>query len=58
MRPLKSHFPHNALPTLDSFMQHAKEARVFRRDQAVCGVVAGQTVHAVAATFHCTNAAL
>lgn len=35
MRPLNSHFAHNALPTLDSFMKHSKEARVFRRAQAV-----------------------
>lgn len=58
MRPLNSHFAHNALPTLDSFMKHSKEARVFRRAQAVREVVAGQTVKAVSDTFHFTNSAL
>ena len=58
MRPLSSHFAHDALPTLDSFMKHAKEARVFRRAQAVRGVVAGQTVKAVSHTFQFTNSAL
>ena len=47
MRPLNSHFAHDALPTLDTFMKHSKEARVFRRAQAVREVVAGQTVKAV-----------
>jgi transposase len=58
MRPLNSHFAPDALPTLDSFMKHSKEARVFRRAQAVRGVVAGQTVKAVSDTFHFTNSAL
>jgi transposase len=58
MRPLSSHFAHDALPTLDSFMNHSKEARVFRRAQAVRGVVAGQTVKAVSDTFQFTNSAL
>ena len=58
MRPLSSHFPHDALPTLDTFMKHSKEARVFRRAQAVREVVAGQTVKAVSETFHFTNSAL
>ena len=58
MRPLSSHFAHDALPTLDSFMKHSKEARVFRRAQAVRGVVAGQTVKAVSDTFEFTNSAL
>ena len=58
MRPLKSHFPQNALPTLDSFMKHSKEARVFRRAQAVREVVAGQTVKAASTTFRFTNSAL
>jgi len=58
MRPLKSQFPQNALPTLDSFMKHSKEARVFRRAQAVREVVTGQTVKAVSSTFHFTNSAL
>ena len=58
MRPLKSQFPQNALPTLDSFMKHSKEARVFRRAQAVREVVTGQTVKAVSSTFHFANSAL
>jgi len=45
------------LPTLDTLMQHSKEARVFRRAQAVREVVAGQTVKAVSDTFHFTNSA-
>jgi transposase len=58
MRPLNSHFTLDALPTLDTFMKHSKEARVFRRAQAVREVVAGQTVKAVSDTFHFTNSAL
>jgi transposase len=58
MRPLNSHFPHHALPTLDTFMTHSKEARIFRRAQAVREVVAGQTVKAVSDTFRFTNSAL
>jgi hypothetical protein len=58
MRPLTSHVPHGALPTLATFMQHAQEARVFRRAHAVREVVTGQTVTAVSDTFHCTNSAL
>ena len=58
MRPLNSHFAHHALPTLDSFMKHSKAARVFRRAQAVRGIVAGQTVKAVSDTLHFTNSAL
>jgi transposase len=58
MRPLNSHFSHDALPTLDTLMKHSKEARVFRRAQAVREVVAGQTVNAVSDTFRFTNSAL
>jgi transposase len=58
MRPLNSHFSHHALPTLDTLMKHSKEARVFRRAQAVREVVDGQTVKAVSDTFHVTNSAL
>lgn len=58
MRPLNSHFSHDALPTLDCFMKYSKEARVFRRAQAVREVVAGQTVKAVSNPFHFTNSAL
>ena len=58
MRPLNSHFPPHALPTLDTLMKHSKEARIFRRAQAVREVAAGQTVKAVSDTFHFTNSAL
>jgi len=58
MRPLKSHFPDHALSTLDTVLKQTKEARVFRRAQAVQAVVAGQHVAAVSATFHLANSAL
>ena len=58
MRPLKSHFPDHALTTLDTMLKQTKEARVFRRAQAVHAVVAGQHVSAVSATFHVAHSAL
>jgi putative transposase len=58
MRPLKSHFPAHALPTLEAVLKQTQEARVFRRAQAVREVVAGHHVHAVSATFHLANSAL
>ena len=58
MRPLSSHFPPDALTTLDDLMKQAKKTRVFRRAQAVREVVAGHTVKATADTFHFTNSAL
>ena len=58
MRPLKSHFPDHALTTLETLLKQTKEARVFRRAQAVQAVVAGQHVSAVSATFHLANSAL
>jgi putative transposase len=58
MRPLKSHFRDDALTTLDTVLKQTKEARVFRRAQAVRTVVAGHHVNAVSATFHFTNSAL
>jgi transposase len=58
MRPLKSHFPAHALSTLDTVLKQTKEARVFRRAQAVHAVVAGQHVAAVAAPFQLANSAL
>jgi transposase len=57
MRPLKSHFPADAFTTLTTLLQQTKEARVFRRAQAVREVVAGSHVSAVSATFHFTTAA-
>ena len=58
MRPLKSHFPDHALTTLDTVLKQTKEARVFRRAQAVHAVVAGQHGSAVSATFHLAHSAL
>ena len=58
MRPLKSHFRDDALPTLETVLKQTKEARVFRRAQAVREVVAGHHVNAVSAAFHFTNSAL
>ena len=58
MRPLKSHFRADALTTLDTVLTQTKEARVFRRAQAVREVVAGHHVKAVSALFHFTNSAL
>src|SRR5256712_11911108 len=57
MRPLKSHFPEHALTTSDTRLKQTKEARVFRRAQAVHAVVVGQHVNAVSATFHVANSA-
>ena len=34
MRTLKLRFPDDALPALDTFLKHTKDARVFRRAQA------------------------
>src|SRR5439155_18514348 len=58
MRPLKSHFPDHALTTLETMLKQTKEARVFRRAQAVHAVVAGRHVSAVSATFHVAHSAL
>ena len=58
MRPLKSHFPATALPTLETVLKQTQEARVFRRAQAVREVVAGHHVNTVSATFHFANSAL
>jgi len=58
MRPLKSHFPDHALTTLDTLLKQTKEARVFRRAQAVREVVAGHPITAVSEAFHLANSAL
>jgi hypothetical protein len=47
MRTLKLHFPDDALPTLDTFVKQTREARVFRRAQAVREVVKGQRLQTV-----------
>jgi transposase len=58
MRPLKNHFPDHALTTLDTMLKQTKEARVFRRAQAVRAVVVGQHVSTVSMTFHLANSAV
>jgi transposase len=58
MRPLQSHFPDHALTTLDTVLKQTKEARVFRRAQAVREVVAGHHINAVSEAFHLANSAL
>ena len=58
MRTLKLRFPDDALPTLDTFVKHTKDARVFRRAQAVRNVVKGQRLQTVSATLQFTYSAL
>src|ERR1043165_3087541 len=58
MRTLTLHFPDEALPTLDTFLKQTKEARVFRRAQAVREVVKGQRLQTVSDTLDFAYAAL
>ena len=58
MRTLQRHFPDDALPTLDTFLKQTKEARVFRRAQAVRDVVKGQRLHTVSDALQFTYSAL
>ena len=58
MRTLKLHFSDDALPTLDTFLKQAKEARVFRRAQAVREAVKGQRLQTVSDTLDFTYSAL
>jgi transposase len=58
LRTLKLHFPNDALPTLDTFIKQTKEARGFRRAQAVRDVVQGRRLQTVSETLHVTYAAL
>ena len=58
MRTLKLHFPDDALPTLDTFIKQTKEARVFRRAQAVRHVVQGQRLPTVSDALSFTYSAL
>ena len=58
MRTLKLHFPDDALPTLDTFLKQTKEARVFRRAQAVRAVIKGQRLQTVSDTLSFTYSAL
>ena len=58
MRTLKLHFPDDALPTLDTFLKQTKEARVFRRAQAVRDVVKGRRMPNVSDALQLTYSAL
>src|SRR5262245_45827791 len=58
MRTLKLHFADDALPSLNTFLKQTKEARVFRRAQAVRAVVTGQRLQTVSDTLHFTSSAL
>lgn len=58
MRTLKLHFPDEALPTLDMFLKQTKEARVFRRAQAVRDVVKGRRIQHVSDSLQFTYSAL
>ena len=58
MRTLKLHFPEQALPTLDTFLKQTKEARIFRRAQAVREVVQGHRLQTVSDALHFTYSAL
>ena len=58
MRTLKLHFPDEALPTLDTYLKQTKEARVFRRAQAVREVVKGQRLQTVSDALSFTYSAL
>src|SRR5256886_17280115 len=58
MRTLNLHLPNDALSTLDTFVNEPKEARVFRRAQAVRAVVQGQRLQTVSDTLQFTYSAL
>jgi transposase len=58
MRTLKLHFPDQALPTLETFLKQTKEARIFRRAQAVRAVVQGHRLQTVSDALHLTYSAL
>src|SRR5215475_11496961 len=58
MRTLKLHLPHDALPPLDTFVKQTREARVFRRAQAVREVVKGHRLQTVSDALSFTSSAL
>jgi transposase len=58
MRTLTLHFPDDALPPLETFLKQTKEARGFRRAQAVREVIKGQRLQTVSDTLHFTYSAL
>ena len=57
MRTLRLHFSDDALPTLDTFLKQTKEARVFRRAQAVRAVVKGHRLQHVSDALQFTYSA-
>jgi transposase len=58
MRTLKLQFPDDAVPTLDTFLKQTREARIFRRAQAVRAVVKGQRLQTVSDALQFTYSAL
>src|SRR6266852_8932567 len=58
MRTLQLQLPDTALPTLDTFLKQTKEARVFRRAQAVRAVVKGRRIQNVSDALQFTYSAL
>jgi transposase len=58
MRTLQLHFPNDALSALDTVLKQTKEARVFRRAQAVRAVVKGTRLQTVSDTLAFTYSAL
>src|SRR3954447_24528615 len=58
MRTLTLHLPEQALPTLDTFLKQTKEARIFRRAQAVREVVQGHRLQTVSDSLHFTYSAV
>ena len=58
MRTIQLHFPADALSTLDTVLKQTKEARVFRRAQAVREVVKGTRLQTVSDTRTFTYSAL
>ena len=58
MRTLQLHFADDALPTLDMALKQTKDARIFRRAQAVREVVKGQRLQTVSDSLQFTYSAL
>ena len=58
MRTLTLHFPDDALSPFETFVKQTREARVFRRAQAVREVVKGHRLHTVSDTLSLTSSAL
>ena len=58
MRTLTLQFADDVLPTLDTFIKQTKEARVFRRAQAVREVVKGTRMQQVSDTLNFTYSAV